>query len=295
MEYQFINICGLGFVGGSVSYLCRKNSTAYSGYDIVLKNDSDAVAIYNDIKQLISNSEQNNDVNFYFICVPTPMGIEGECNTTIVEKVVGQLFAHHQKQTIVLIKSTVQPGTCRKLFERYSNNLFKIAFVPEFLTERRANLDMYEAKFAMIGTHDGKENDHITNLMKRLYKHNSALECITRKYEACEIFKYTINCFLGVKVWFFNEVYELCEKFNIEYDQLRHLLPLDPRIGMSHTLVPGPDGGFGFSGTCIPKDLSGFQYLQNQLDIPNTVLSDIFKRNKEIRKKPVPPSNIRNF
>ena len=82
-------------------------------------------------------------------------------------------------------------------------------------------------------------------------------------------------------------MYEICEKFDTPYDELRSLLPLDPRIGMSHTMVPGPDGKFGFGLGCLPKECRSLIYLQNLLGIPNTVLSELFNRNTELRKKHV--------
>lgn len=286
-NYQFVNICGLGFVGGSVSYLCKSNNVKYSVYDVIDKDDPDAIGVFKNIKDFVKHSETYNETNFYFISVPTPSGPNGECNTTIVESVIDQLYTEHTKKTYILLKSTVQPGTCRKLHEKYgSNTNFQIVFVPEFLTEVRANLDMFEAKFAMFGTHDNNEPTEVVNMFRELYKHNNDLEIVVRKYEACEIFKYTINCFLGVKVWFFNEIYEICEKFDTEYNTLRSMLPLDPRIGMAHTMVPGPDGKFGFGKKCLKKECRAFSYLQNQLGIPNTLFTEIFNRNMQLRGKP---------
>jgi UDPglucose 6-dehydrogenase len=289
-NYKFINICGLGFVGGSMSYLCKQNKVGYSVYDVIDKEDPSAIAIFKDLTSFVKHSEQENNINFYLISVPTPSKETGECNTTIVESVIDQLFQSYTKKTIVLIKSTVQPGTCRNIYNKYNlynNSNFQIVFVPEFLTERRANLDMYEAKFAMFGTHDGSEPSDVVNLFRKLYKHNEDIEIVIRKYEICELFKYTINSYLGVKVWFFNEIYQICEKLNVEYDNLHSLLSLDPRIGMSHTNVPGPDGKFGFGGACLPKENRGFSYLQNHLGIPNTILTEIHKRNTELRNKSV--------
>lgn len=287
-NYKFVNICGLGFVGGSVAYVCRQNDMKYSVYDVIDKTDEAAVGIFKDVSEFVKNSEKENDLNFYFISVPTPCRPNGECNTSIVETVVDQLFNQHTKRTIILVKSTVQPGTCRKLHSKYfKDNMFEIVFVPEFLTEVRANLDMYEAKFSMFGTYDGSYPNDVVDMFKKLYKHNSDMKVVYKKFEACEIFKYTVNCFLGVKVWFFNEIYEICEHLGIEYNDFRTLLPLEPRVGMAHTLVPGPDGKFGFGGACLVKENRALSYFQNTLGIPNTVLTEIGKRNQEIRSKQV--------
>ncbi len=292
MDHKFINICGLGFVGGSVSYLCKQNKVGYSVYDVIDKEDPSALAIFKNLTEFVKHSESINDTNFYIISVPTPSRENGECNTTIVESVIDQIFKVHIKKTFVLIKSTVQPGTCRRINNKYNQTYFyndktnfQIVFVPEFLTERRANLDMYEANFAMFGTHDGTEPTEVVELFKELYKHNQYISIVVRKYETCELFKYTINSYLGVKVWFFNEIYQICEKLNIDYNNLQSLLSLDPRIGMSHTQVPGPDGKFGFGGACLPKENRGFSYLQNELNIPNNIITEIYNRNSELRKR----------
>jgi UDPglucose 6-dehydrogenase len=285
MSETTINICGYGFVGGSVAYLCKENNINFRIYDVIEKKESKALKIYDKLEEMVNDSENYKKINYYFICVPTPSKQTGECDTTIVESIIENLYKLHKNKTYVLIKSTVQPGTCRDLHQKYGKDDFIIVLVPEFLTERRANLDMYEAKFSMFGTNDGKDPDEVFPLFRMLYKHNKEMEYITRKYEACEIFKYTINCFLGVKVWFFNEINEICEKFDMKYNDVRNLLQLDPRIGMSHTTVPGPDGKYGFSGTCLPKECRGLSYLQNKYNISNNVIEDILKRNIEFRKK----------
>jgi UDPglucose 6-dehydrogenase len=165
--------------------------------------------------------------------------------------------------------------------------MFDIVFVPEFLTEKRANLDMYEAKFALIGTHDGVAVPDIVSLFKLIYNHNCELEVFTKKFEVCELFKYTVNMFLAVKVWYFNEVYEISDKLGFDYNELRDILHLDPRIGESHTQVPGHDGRFGFGLGCLPKEIMAGSFLQTQLGIPNTVLQEIINRNKTFREKPI--------
>lgn len=282
-----VNICGYGFVGGSMGYLCKANNVKFSIYDTISKYEPQATEIFTDISELISWSESNNECNYYVICVPTPSGSNGECNTSIVESVISELSIKCTKETFIIIKSTVVPGTCKKLYEKYHKKNLDIVLVPEFLTERRANLDMYESDFVLFGTFDGNINTKVVELLNAMYKHKPDIKCITKKYEECEIFKYSINCFLGVKVWFFNEIFEICEKLGIQYESVRDMLQLDKRIGMSHTLVPGPDGKFAYGGACIPKEISGCLNLQTQLGIPNNVLKEIRCRNTQLRKKSI--------
>jgi nucleotide sugar dehydrogenase len=280
-----INIIGYGYVGSSLGYVCKKNNVSFTVTDIQPKDDPCAINLFTNIADTVAYSESVTDWNLYFVCVPTPNKSSGECDTGIVENVVDNIFQNAKAKTTVFVKSTVQPTTCRKIFDKYNSELFNVGFVPEFLTETRAHLDMYEAKFVLIGTYDGLQVPEYNALFKHLYNHNPDIEIITKKIEVCELFKYTVNVFLATKVWFFNEIYELSEKFGFEYNELRDILRLDPRIGESHTFVPGPDGQFGFGGACLVKESLAYSFVQKRLGIPNKVLQAILERNKSFRNK----------
>lgn len=287
MSFNFINIVGYGYVGSSLGYLLKKNTIPFTITDVQRKDEPSAHRVFDNVTDTVKFSESKNQWNTYFVCVPTPSRTNGECNTDVVEDVVNTIYKTSQKHTTVFVKSTVQPRTCRQLFNKYNSDQFNIVFVPEFLTEKRAHLDMYEAKFALVGTHDGKECTEVVELFRCIYSHNPQIEIITKKFEVCELFKYTVNVFLATKVWFFNEIYELSEKLEFEYNDLRDILRLDPRIGESHTQVPGHDGKFGFGLGCLPKEILASSFLQNQNGIPNTVLETIIERNKTFRNKDV--------
>ena len=140
--------------------------------------------------------------------------------------------------------------------------------------------DMYNASFVLLGLND-KNNDlfELNELFKKyIYNHNNNINIIYKSYEEAELFKYTLNCFLAVKVWYFNEIYEICDKYNVKYNDLKDLFKLDNRIGESHIDVPGIHGR-GFSGKCLPKELKGLKELQKELNIPNDVISNILSRN----------------
>ena len=68
--------------------------------------------------------------------------------------------------------------------------------------------------------------------------------------------KYFTNCFLATKVSFANEMYNICQQLDLDYDKVVEYATYDERLGKSHWAVPGPDGDFGFGGHCLPKDLS---------------------------------------
>lgn len=286
MNFQHVNVLGYGFVGGAMGHLCKENNVKFCVYDIVKKDESSALQTFSSLSDIVGFSEKRNETNIYFICVPTPSNAEGQCNTSIVEQVITNLNSLVTKKSIIIIKSTVQPGTTRK-FTNKTNTLLDIVFCPEFLTEKNFKSDMYNADFVLLGFNNLENEELLTttsNIMKLLYKHKT-VDVYHRSYEECEMFKYTINVYLSVKVWYFNEIYELCGKFGIDYSQFRQdLLPLEPRIGMSHTVVPG-DHGRGFSGSCLPKETRGMKFLQGSLGIPNKVLDEILKRNSQLRNE----------
>ena len=286
MNFQHVKVLGYGFVGGAMGHLCKENNVKFCVYDIVKKDESSALQTFSSLSDIVGFSEKRNETNIYFICVPTPSNAEGQCDTSIVENVITNLNSLVTKKSIVIIKSTVQPGTTRK-FTNKTNTLLNIVFCPEFLTEKNFKSDMYNADFVLLGFNNLENEELLTttsNIMKLLYKHKT-VDVYHRSYEECEMFKYTINVYLSVKVWYFNEIYELCGKFGIDYSQFRQdLLPLEPRIGMSHTVVPG-DHGRGFSGSCLPKETRGMKFLQGSLGIPNKVLDEILKRNSQLRNE----------
>ena len=294
------NICGFGFVGGAIGYVLEKNKIEYNVYDVIEPKTKGNFIYYSDIKNMISNSEKNNVTNIYFISVPTPSDTIGNCDTSIVESVVKDLSYNITKKSIILVKSTVRPGTTRTLYQKYSKPYIDIIFCPEFLRELTAKEDMYNANFALFGNYHGigtEITDELSDLFKNfIYKHKKrslfdkivnkkeSFKCITKNFEEMELFKYTINTFLAVKVWYFNEIYEICEKFNINYQNFKVLFPLEPRIGKYGTTIPGDDGR-GFSKKCLPKETRGMRQLQKDLNIPNYVLNEILERNDFFRSK----------
>ena len=98
-----------------------------------------------------------------------------------------------------------------------------------------------------------------------------------------ELVKYTTNCFLATKVSFANEMKEICDGLDIDYDKVVEYATYDGRLGKSHWAVPGPDGELGFSGSCFPKDLESLIHLSEQLDTVNNVLKAVRKTNHTVR------------
>lgn len=280
--YNFINIIGYGYVGSGMGYLCKKNNVPFCTYDLIKKSENCALKNFDNLSEMASYSEKENKVNIYFVCVPTPNKENGECDLSIIKCVLKELSL--RENVLVIIKSTVEPGSCTLLSEEFKE--LSVVFCPEFLREKTFQDDIYNAKFVLLGhnqSHKQEIKNVAENVIKDLYKHNAEIEIISCLYEECELFKYTINVFLSVKVWFFNEVNEISKKLGVDYNRLKNLFVLDPRIGDSHTDVPGHDGQLGFGGKCLPKETKAMRYLQKKLGLDDKVLSEILRRNNEIR------------
>lgn len=288
MSFNSINIIGYGYVGSAMGYLCEKNNIKFNVCDTLEKVGS--FNYFSNIYDLVNNSEikDNNDINYYIIAVPTPSDSEGNCDISIVMNVIKQISECHTKNTVVIIKSTLCPGTTLKLHNQFKN--IDIILCPEFLTEKNYLDDIYNAKFILFGSKDFSMTkfQQLLKLFRDLYSHNKMIEIISKSYTECELFKYTLNTFFATKITFFNEIYELCEAMDVDYQELKTLFKLDNRIGDYGITVPGPGNEFhGFFLSCLPKEVKAIVKLQEKLELSNELMSCIDKRNKYFNNKQV--------
>ena len=101
--------------------------------------------------------------------------------------------------------------------------------------------------------------------------------------KTAEMVKYFTNCFLASKVTFANQMYEVCQSSNIDYDKVCEYALYDDRIGKSHLAVPGPDGDRGYGGHCFPKDLAAMRYFANTNHVDDSFLKAVEYFNKSVR------------
>ena len=257
-----IGIIGQGFVGNAV-YQKFKNFFKVYTYDIVAKLCNS------------SYDELINNCKIIFICIPTPMNKDGSCNSELVKEVLFKL--NKKSKAIVVNKSTIPPGTTAKFNDQFEN--LKIIFNPEFLTERNAIEDFNNQDRIILG---GPRP--ATTELKQIYSivFPNAYVIKTGSTHA-EMIKYFTNCFLANKVSFSNEMHELCDALDLDYDKVVEYATLDTRLGNSHWAVPGPDGDFGFGGHCFPKDLSAIIKMTNDLGTTNNILKSVQKTNNKVR------------
>lgn len=286
MKNDTIGVIGKGFVG-SAFVEGMKHAFEIFVYDkktgASIADTSSPCGIENPIAWLV------NECRAIFVCVPTPMKQDGSCDTSIVKKVVEEIYLESKAQSkspVVVIKSTIVPGTTKKLNDKYSPTI-QCVFNPEFLREATYLEDFKKQDRIIIG---GPRP--ASNLVKEIYQHAypdvpTVKTCST----TAEMVKYITNCFLAVKVSFANEMFQICEQLNVDYDKVIEYATKDQRLGTSHWSVPGPmaaDDGTGrllkgFAGSCFVKDLNALITLAKSYNIDPKVMNGAWGKNLEVR------------
>jgi UDPglucose 6-dehydrogenase len=259
-----IGIIGQGFVGNAIYQKFKK-------YYNVLTYDKITT---------LSNSSYEHIINvceLIFVCVPTPMNDDGSCNLEIVKEVLKKL--NKDFKSIVVLKSTIPPGTTDKFNNLFSN--ISVVFNPEFLTERNAVEDFNNQNRIILGG----PRPATTKLVQLYSSVFPKAHIIKTGSTHAEMIKYFTNCFLATKVSFANEMYRLCSSLDLDYDKVVEYATLDKRIGNSHWAVPGPDGDYGYGGHCFPKDLSAIIKMTDDEGTINNLLKSVRKTNNEVRNK----------
>ena len=267
---EVVGIVGHGFVGESISF-------GFSPTNSIKIYDKSPKRSLNPIEEVIVESD------YIFVCVPTPMNIgDGSQNLTIIEDVMSKINREKKryingKDNIIIIKSTVMPGTVEKLQKKYPD--LKLVFNPEFLTERTAKLDFLNQARIILG---GDENHtrKVAELYKNRFKHNNIMYT---DFVTAEFIKYFCNVFFSVKISFMNEMKLLSDKLGVSWDAAVAGFAADNRVSDSHLDVPGPDGKFGFGGSCFPKDLNALTTLADKFGVDMKTAKAAWETNLNVR------------
>lgn len=233
-----IGIIGQGYVGTAIKLGFEQH------YDVLTYDKFDlAKSTHSKISDLVQETK------VIFVCVPTPMRKDGTCYTGIVEEVIREINETADGH-IIVIKSTIPPGTTDRINKEYTHST--VIFNPEFLTEQNFLEDFKNQKRIILGG-DRKGTNQLRQIYSKVFP-NATIVKTGAKH--AEMVKYFTNCFLATKVSFANEMYNVCQQLDLDYDKVVEYAIYDERLGKSHWAVPGPDGDFGYGGHCFPKDLS---------------------------------------
>ena len=264
---QKIGIVGKGFVGTAVQF----------GFSPNVGCDADIKIYDKDLnKSTHTLAETVNESDFIFLSVPTPANEDGSMNTTIVEDALLNISLVNQREQesspIILLRSTVVPGTTRRLQEKYPN--LNIVFNPEFLTERSALFDFINQTRFIVGSGDSFMQQYNAEKVADLFRDRfgESISIIETNYETAELIKYMTNTFFCTKISFLNEMYQIADKCGAIWEDAVEGFVRDGRIGHSHLNVPGHDGKFGFGGSCFPKDIQAMMHFAETLGVESNVL-----------------------
>ena len=265
-----IGIIGNGFVGSAVEF----GFSAQTNCDAIVKvYDKDPLKTIHTLKETINESD------FIFVSVPTPSNLDGSMNIDILESALQDIqVVNKRKDNIILIRSTVIPGTTTKLARKFKK--LNIVFNPEFLTERSAKFDFINQSRFILGGRK-RHTARVVELFK--WRFGDSVPAIETNYETAEMIKYMNNCYFATKVSFMNEMKLIADKSKVDWDLAVEGFIRDGRIGHSHLAVPGPDGRRGFGGSCFPKDIQAMINYGNKLGINITTLKGVWETNLNVR------------
>jgi UDPglucose 6-dehydrogenase len=257
-----IAIIGYGYVGKAMDKFFKNH------YEVVL---------YDPFLGYETTKDDVNQCHVSFICVPTPRSEDGSCDVSIVEGVLEWLDTE-----IIVIKSTVEVGTTERLSKQYNR---KIVFSPEYVGEStywtpfNFHTDMKETPFYTFGG-DKEECSKVIDLFLPVVgpcKQYNISDSTT-----AEMAKYMENAFYATKVAFCNELYDICESVDVDWNEVRELWLADPRLHRMHTAVFKDNRGFG--GKCLPKDVRALVSMAEKNNCNSLLLKGVLSSNNKVRE-----------
>ncbi|MFD0914970.1 UDP-glucose dehydrogenase family protein [Pseudahrensia aquimaris] len=222
----------------------------------------------------LAKAVKANDI--VFIAVGTPQASDGRSDLRDVEAAAKQIAKAANKSKIVVVKSTVPAGTCKRvgriLGKHGGEHTFDVVSNPEFLREGDAVNDFLDPDRIVIGT----ATERAANAMRKLYApfEPQDVPLVLTSLETSELIKYSANAFLATKVAFINEMANLCDATGADIEALSRGIGLDNRIGRAF-LKPGP----GYGGSCFPKDTLALTVQAQEADCPVRIVESVVDSN----------------
>ena len=290
-----IAIIGLGFVGLSLTSVLASKGYNIVGIDID-REKCDKISngispffepklekvLKNGLKKKLKISNKYsliNNCDFIFVTVGTPQNVNGSINLSIIKKAIstiGENLQKSKKKPIIFIKSTIIPGTIKKvilpILEKKSNKKegkdFGLISNPEFLQESSAIID---TKFPHVVVLGGNQTEFMKKAKKLFTKLHPNVPIINTNHQTAEMIKYANNSFLATKISFINQLSNICQKIpGANIDDIGKTIGLDPRIGKLF-LNAGP----GYGGSCLPKDMKALINFAKASGINPTLLNAV--------------------
>lgn len=216
------------------------------------------------------NKISDFDPSHVVVAVSTPAKEDGSCDMTNVIDVVSQC----KPETAILIKSTISIEGWQRLRRDFPDH--RLTFSPEFLRAETALKDFQKQDHIYLA---GPWGHSWIPVLKKYFP--TAQYSVRKTPEELIAAKYFRNAFLATKVSFFNQVYDMCEKMGLKFEQVREVITDDKRIGRDHTDVTAERG---FGGHCLPKDIKAITKTADIADVDLSLLKEVIEYNEKIRK-----------
>ena len=247
-------IAGYGFVG--------------QAYELLFKDHRREIEIHDPPKDKYADFSNTSAV---VICVPTPEADDGSCDMSAVYTTVELC----NETTPILIKSTISLQGWQELKTRFPNH--RLCFSPEFLRAKNFMNDIKNLNSIILsGDTDYWRDQYSYNWPK------CRINIVTPE-EAIAI-KYFRNAFLATKVSFFNEIFDFCQSYNIDFEEVQAGIADDERIGSSHSYVFPEEGVRGWGGMCFPKDTKALLKMAAEKNINLNTLSAAVYYNTKLKQ-----------
>ncbi len=286
-----ITIIGTGFVGVVSAAVYASFGNEVVGLDIdqekINSLRSSKVPFFEPgLEDLLTTTQQQGKLTFttsyedaitnsdvIFIAVGTPSSADGNADLKYVFMSCESLAPYLKENAIVVVKSTVPPGTL-KLVEEIINKTAKVKYftasVPEFLKEGTAVYDTLNPDRIVIGVRD----DNSFKILESLHQpFNTTI--IKVSPESAQMAKYSANAYLATRITFINQIADLCEKNGADIDEVVKAIGVDKRIG-KHYWYPG----FGYGGSCFPKDVKELAHYSRQVGEDGNLFNKITEINE---------------
>lgn len=245
--------------------------------DLVARNaKAGRLSFTQDIKSAVANA----DAVFIAVGTPSRRG-DGEADLSYVYAAAKEIAESLTHYTLVVTKSTVPVGTGREveriIRETRPDAEFEVASNPEFLREGAAIEDFMRPDRVVCGAESDRARELLRALYRPLYINETPIQFTA--LETAELIKYAANAFLATKITFINEIADLCEKVNVNVQDVARGIGLDGRIG-GKFLHAGP----GYGGSCFPKDTNALAATGRKYAAPLRIVETVIDINDKRKR-----------
>ena len=295
-----IAVIGLGFVGLTLSSVLASKGITTVGIDLDKEKCSKIAKgtptffepnLKKTLKKALKKNlfitdklSSINNCDFIFITVGTPQKKNGEIDLSFIKtavRSVGKIISKNKKKPVILIKSTVIPGTMKDVIlpileknsKKKAGKDFGLISNPEFLQESNAIRDTIKPHVIVLG---GYRTKFMKKTEKFFSRFNPNVAIIITNHQTAEMIKYANNSFLATKISFINQIASICQAIpDTNIDDIASTIGLDPRIG-NLFLNAGP----GYGGSCLPKDMNAIINLSSKIGVKPILLNAVERTNK---------------